>query len=101
MTFTAEQANAIFGIILDKGNFDKRYPGMVEEKRHEFVESVVKNHSSEYWYPSANGSSFKVFTNAGFGPYPPKVQFYAQTINSVHEKGLVKNMEEAFAGLFG
>lgn len=95
MQLTAEQANAVFDILIAKGNYDTSSAGYLAMKREEFVHSLSEGEmGGEYWYPSACGSSIKVY----FDVYRIKspIWVFAQTYNPSKEKTLVADTNAAF-----
>lgn len=91
MKLTESQASTIFDILVQHGNFDAAKENWTAHKKAEFIEDAVKG-LNEYWYPSACGSSIKVY----FNTFSEKaVWVYAQTYNPTKEATLVDDTNSA------
>lgn len=91
MKLTESQASTVFDILVQHGNFDARKENWVAHKKAEFIEDAA-NGLNEYWYPSACGSSIKVYFST-FSEKP--IWVYAQTLNTTKERNLVADTNAA------
>lgn len=88
---TADTANKIFDVIANEGKHPQKY---IDSYREEFVAGALKGNMSEHWYPTNAGSNIKVYFQYS-NPNAVAVRFYAQTLNTVHDKTLVKDAHKA------
>lgn len=93
MKISIEEANKIFDIIANEGKHPQRY---IDSYREEFVRKFAAGDMYEHWYPTDAGSSIKVYFQQGWANVIG-VRFYAQTINTVHDKTLVEDAHKALA----
>lgn len=91
MKMTAETANKVFDIIANEGKHQQEH---IDYHREEFVEQALRGTMGEHWYPTKAGSSIKVYFQY-WNPTALEVRFYAQTLNTVHDKTLVADAHKA------
>lgn len=96
MKLSADQANRVFDILVEKGNFGSSFgskdDNYIAYKREEFVQYLADG-TNEYWYSSACGSSIKVYFDQ-FSTNRP-IWLYAQTYNPSKEATLVADVNAA------
>lgn len=92
MIVDAGTANEIFDIIAKEGKHGEKY---IDMYREEFVNHFTTDGKGEHWYPTPAGSSIKVYFNPARNSRGLAVTFYAQTINTVHDKTLVEDATAA------
>lgn len=94
MKLTETQANDIFTILVEQGNMDAS-EAYINQKRFDFVQQMTTTGHNEYWFPTKNGSSMKIYF-ANYASQP--ISAYAQTL-STKDKGIVATLNAAFSNL--